>query len=104
VKNNLKIGGVEIKKFKFDFDKLWKDTITITHEISLTAADRLDIYIILKSYIDNEAALVFNAFFILESSEDKARSVLQKIPLYKLKKMNDFYEFLDWWDLVGKKI
>ena len=100
--DNLKIAKNNINDFEFIMDILWKNTLQIKHRQGLTVANRLDIYIILKSYINHNSTPVASAFFILEGGD--GRRVLQSIPLYKLKMMGDFYEFLNWWDLVVKKI
>lgn len=100
--DNLKISKNKPNNFEFIMDTLWKNTLQITHREGLTTANRLDIYIILKSYINHNSTPVASAFFILE--DGGGRRVLQSIPLYKLKIMDDFYEFLNWWDLIVKKI
>lgn len=93
-----------INGFIFEKDESWKNSILITHANSLLLAPLLDVFFILKSYVDNEAALVEHAFFVLEGGAAFERRVLQTIFLYELKNMNNFLDFCNWWERVASKI
>jgi hypothetical protein len=58
----------------------------------------MDLFLILKSYVENEFVVVDSLFFTLENitSPYADRRVLQKIPLFEIVNLKDLYAFSAW--------
>lgn len=102
--NNLLISdNKHVGSFIISKDTFFENAICISHtDKSCVLWNEVDLFIILKSYINNENYVIENLFFAVTNNNKK--NFVQHIKMFEIKNFNDFDSFLNWWGLVALKL
>lgn len=105
-RENLFIGRFILPGFFIKQASNWPCALIIGAEPSIFIASRRDLFILLKSYLDNEGVLVEKIFFVISARQDNqkiAREIVYAPPLRELLKINELGKFEDWWEIFAQK-
>jgi hypothetical protein len=84
----------------------FRGSIAVSAKENLLLVSALDLYLVLKSYVANEAVVV-EKLFVASTSRKNANAsptILTPISLFEIRALREYIQFLEWHEVFLKKM